>query len=192
MVRVSAWTHLTPSGADTAALPAAACRWTLPALRLSQQRPGGLRMLGTSEKRAYQRATRDYAAGGPFEGYARQGLQEERINPNYARQTPADAALWAGVLALSEARSERWAARRVEVLKESQSRAKTRRTRAARARRAAGRREHAAEAGKAGEALPRQVPARKAFRSPINDGFVDAFGSSVCFHWSHGTNRMQY
>ena len=155
-------------------------------------------MLGTSEKRAYQRATRDYAAGGPFEGYARQGLQEERINPNYARQTPADAALWAGVLALSEARSERRAARRAEVLKESQSRAKTRRTRAARARRAAGRREHAAEAGKAGEAgeageaLARQVPARKAFRSPINDGFVDAFGSSVCFHWSHGTNRMQY
>jgi hypothetical protein len=99
---------------DPAALPAAACRWTLPALQLGQQRPGGVRLLGTSEKRAFQRATRDHAAGGPFEGYARQGLQEERINPNHARQPPADAALWAGVLALSEARSERRAARRAK------------------------------------------------------------------------------
>ena len=50
-------------------------------------------MLPRSEKRAFQRATEDYLAGGRLEGHARQGLQEERINSNYCIQGPSDAAL---------------------------------------------------------------------------------------------------
>ena len=119
-----------------------------------------LRRMSTREKRAYQRATPDYAPGGRLEGQPRQGLQEERINPHYAKLHPDEAALWRGILALQEARhakkeawnaqrSERRAARNAQraaraaealertPLKQAQNRAKTRRTRAARARRAA-------------------------------------------------------
>jgi hypothetical protein len=80
-------------------------RWELPALRLSQQRPGGLRVLRTGEKRAYQRATKDYAPGGRLEGHARQGIQEERLNSNYCRQCPSDAALARKLKAGWEARA---------------------------------------------------------------------------------------
>ena len=84
-------------------------------MRLSQQLPGGLRILRTGEKRAYQRATADYAAGGRLEGHARQGLQEERVNPNHCTLRPDDAALARALQALREARAARqaaWAAAR--------------------------------------------------------------------------------
>ena len=78
--------------------------------------------------------------GGRLEGHARQGLQEERLNPNHARQ-PANA-IWCGVRALWEERTERqaeWkslrAAQAAQAAQKLQSLAKTRRTRSARARR---------------------------------------------------------
>ncbi len=86
-------------GADGAG--AAECRWGLPA-RLGQQRPDGPRVLRTGEKRACQRAGWDYAPGGRLEGQARQGLQEERVNPNHC-------ALCRGLRALREERAERQA-----------------------------------------------------------------------------------
>ncbi len=76
--------------------------------------------------------------GGRLEGHARQGLQEERLNPNHARQ-PANA-IWCGVRALWEERTERqaeWKSLRAaaQAAQKLQSLAKTRRTRSARARR---------------------------------------------------------
>lgn len=151
------------------ARPAAGCRWDLPRLRLGQQLPGFLRRLTASEKRAWKRASKEYAAGGRLEGYAQQGLQEERFNPNHAGLRPEEAAFWRGVQALWEARrakQEAWralgAARAAEAVKERQRRAKTRRTRAARARRAARVCEQEADADAVVEAAlcARQVPAR--------------------------------
>ena len=97
----------TPAADGGSGLTAAAAgsRWELSALRLSQQRPGGLRVLRTGEKRAYQRATKDYAPGGRLEGHARQGIQEERLNSNYCRQCPSDAALARKLKAGWEARA---------------------------------------------------------------------------------------
>ena len=116
-----------------------------------------LRRMSTREKRAYQRATPDYAPGGRLEGQARQGLQEERINPHFAKLHPDEAALWRAVSARWEARrakQEAWnaerserqaaraaqrserqaarAARAADAAKEAQRRAETRRTLGAR------------------------------------------------------------
>jgi hypothetical protein len=96
-------------GADGAG--AAECRWGLPA-RLGQQRPDGPRVLRTGEKRACQRAGRDYAPGGRLEGQARQGLQEELVNPNRCVQRPEDAALSRGLRALRDERAARYGAPR--------------------------------------------------------------------------------
>ncbi len=142
------------SKADNEAV--AECRWAFPTLRLSQQRTDSLRALTTGEKRAYQRATRDYAAGGRLQGHSRQGLQEERVNSNHSTQHQRDTFLARALRTRWEERSVQQAAWRVareEAVRRSKSRAKTRRTRFARARRAAEGRE-----GKEGvDVLPSDV-----------------------------------
>ena len=78
----------------TDCLAAAESRWTLPRLRLSQQLPGGPRIMRTSEKRRCQRARKLFEEGGPLEGHAQQGLQEERLNPNHCVLDPTGTALY--------------------------------------------------------------------------------------------------